>query len=461
MAEPEFITWEDWPSQATPLNAATLNKATAGFSTALSESRAAQAAAASSATAASAAKTSVEASLANISGTIDGLVDTKIASSVPPLVAPAARAVKYGSPTADSRLARLQDAVMNPGAKDTRVVVLGSSTANGGNTPYREQGWHWRLAYRAGAQAVPDLPDAAIAAQNGLRWYNGALGGTNASNYAPAAKLTQVNSYVKPNYVFHMVGSNDWRSGTPLASYKASVKSVLTSIEAANPGVVNILVHQQERSDWTASIPWASYGQQLADLAAEKPASRIFINANDYFHPYDLAAGGNRFGLVSTDQMHMGPMGHLYMANVIGSTLGIPSESDFGNTSDFYPVPLPASTTYQAGTTLLASRQIPAAAFPRLVRLHGSVYMRSSANTCELQTTLYNALTGGSSIGALSFQVVSVASGGVSQAVPTAFYLPPRVSARVEIAAGVPAGQTLYISGSAIYSTLGVYLEAI
>lgn len=283
-------------------------------------------------------------------------------------------------PITSSLFNRLIEGIVDP-TLDTRVVCLGSSTMGAGNTSIPEQGVAGRLAYRSGATSLPNIDTATTTIPAGpMRWWNGAQGGTTSNNYYPTARQTQLGR-IRPQYVLHMVGSNDWAQGVSPATYQANLTNAANSIESASPGVVNVFIHQQGRLDVpNPGFPWSAYANALRNVVAAKPDQRYFIDATeDLFSRLDTFRN-NRWGLITADNIHMDEHGHLILADIIGGHLNIPSET--GMIVPFTKVmAFPATTTYTGNGSIrdISEVNIPAAAYPRRVSVVGSMYARTGA----------------------------------------------------------------------------------
>lgn len=273
---------------------------------------------------------------------------------------------------------RLAQGVQNP-LTDTRVVFSGSSTSQGMSTydwaGNAKMGIFQRLSCLAGSPTIIDgaSVNAPVAAGT-MRWYN--FVGRDSATYMTAAFRANVAN-IRPNYVFHMIGSNDWSDGVSLATYRANVLAAVQAIEASTAGVVNVLIHQQPRRDGTRAIPWASYGQQLKDIVALRPASRVFVDLEEVFKPYDIV-NTNRAGLVTSDNIHMGNVGHKLAADYLARLIGIPTPADFHTTDDIRGMAFGASGDKPTGTEI-GQLPIESANYPRVASIEGTVFVRGGS----------------------------------------------------------------------------------
>lgn len=352
-----------------------------------------------------------------------------------------------GTPRRAGLLARLRQGVLDP-SLSTKVCVVGASTFRAGSAPYI--GMIERLARAAGASGLPLLDDVTSVPSGGMRWFQGAVGGVASNAYLPEARLQKI-ALVAPHYVIHGIGSNDYGgTQTPLNTYKANVRSKCARIESDTPGVVNILVHQQNRPDVQGkSISWEQYGEALREVAEEKPASRLFINLDEMLDLYTVGRTGNRFGLVADDNVHPSHVGHKVLAQVLGMALGIPTIEPSGEMRHHYGFP---STGTYSSNQRLATHAVKAASYPRILEVRVQAFVRgSTSGVCELQ--LYGAGYG---------RQVRIAANGTdySTSLMETYYIEPGYSGDIALNVTVSGGGSAYISGGPAYSYMQVLERA-
>lgn len=280
-----------------------------------------------------------------------------------------------GNPIVPTIFTRLWQGIDDP-TLDTRVVVLGSSTTQGAFTQMGSQNYAHRLANRCGATGLPNLETVTAPPPAGrMRWWRGQ--GSDSSNYLSAASRTAIG-HIKPQYILHMIGSNDWAANVPLATYRANVLAAIASMDAVSPNSIHVLIHGQGRRDVSPSTAWVQYGNELAVIAAAAPGKRVYLDANKYFKPWDIQ-GSNRGAIVGRDNVHMGPQGHKLMADTLSKLMGILSEDMFiGPVSG--SVPVPAAATYTADSNVLANIPVQPASYPRLMRVSATFFTRRTGN---------------------------------------------------------------------------------
>lgn len=337
---------------------------------------------------------------------------------------------------------------MRNATQDTRVVALGSSTMNGGNAPeVQKLSLLHRLAYQSGATELQRLDSLAAAPSGpGMKWWRGAQGGTTSANYADATRRGKA-ILAKPDYVLHMVGSNDWAGSVPIATYKANVKAVIAAIESGAPGSITVLIQQQARHDTSGSIAWSQYGNALKELAAELPARRVFIDLDSAFDRYGLGLASNPWGLITADKIHMGTTGHRIAAEVIGSKMGIPSPSELG-AEMVGPLTLATSKDYTINGVFGVHNILPAA-YPRKITVAGLLYLQNKGGTGS--SDIYVNLGDRSD----TYRVMAQAVGPYSQAVNSDFILPARTVGVVNLGVSF-GGHTVYVSGTAGYHNINI-----
>lgn len=370
----------------------------------------------------------------------------------------AAISVEIGGRHGNALFDRLWQGVADITA-DTRVIGLGSSTANAGMGGYvtePEKAAFWRLAYRAGAPSYPRLLEVtAPVTGSGMRWWNGASGNQTSANYLPPDRRTQLNN-VKPHYVLHMIGSNDMYYGISIQDYKANLRDALEFIESASPGVVNILIHQPDRMDeFTPVASWQEYGTAMGEVAAENPGSRVFLDTTQYFA--HLGAGTDNRGGIMYDDVHVNDLGHRYLADIIGMRMGIPSETNYNPMSNIVRMPLPATAPYDGSQLAVGQITIPASKFPREAILTGALWVThaGSSNAFIVARHLSN-------VGAINSSYSHrIVNGGASSVMlnSTHYIAPgPRTTLQIRISTG---GSSITVQGEPTLAHASVELRPV
>lgn len=356
----------------------------------------------------------------------------------------------YGADYATSPLlAGLKAGVANR-SQSTRVVGLGDSNMNGGNSSKPSMQWFYRLAGRAGCKALPADVSVASTAGTGMIWYKGAAGGLTSANYATSATTTKVINLIQPatvSYVLHMVGTNDLTANTTPATYKANVGGAANTIEtgAISSITVFILPHLRiDTIDYRAT--WNAYKQVLKELVAEKPTRRLFIDMDEYFKSYNMT-GENGFSLFASDNLHLNDSGNKVLADIVGTVLGIPSESIVGPSN--IKMVLPGEAAYTT-VTVMGQVDIPAANFPRWVRFCGVMAgWGTGSGTAEASYGLYIPGTD------TKIEGISILLPDAMGSVPVngSFFLPSYTATAARFYA-IVAGGTVTFSGNAAYDNV-------
>lgn len=217
-----------------------------------------------------------------------------------------------------------------------RVVFAGSSTTEGAGASAVANRYVNRLvaclqaAYPSGLGAESDVVIStsasfgALTSAVGVHGYNAGESGTTASTYLTEPEITAIGA-LAPCAVFHMIGSNDYQTGVPVATYRANVAAKIAALRAAtSTPCVHVLVHTYARYDsFTPVATWAAYGAALAEIAAADPDNVAFV---DISAPYAVLGvpGSDPLDLISSDLIHQNDAGHAFMAELICRELGIP-----------------------------------------------------------------------------------------------------------------------------------------
>lgn len=342
----------------------------------------------------------------------------------------------------------LRDGVANS-AQDTRVVWVGDSHVSGGYSPHSEQDLVKRLAFRAGAPEVKALSTVTTNPGNtGMAWWNGGIGGSNSAGYISAA-LQNAITLVQPRYVFHVIGSNDAAVATPLATYRSNIQSKLTAIETALPNAINVLVHVHEASYFTPTIPWASYGEEMRTLANANPTRRVYIDANEGFA--QLGMRTNRSGLMNTDGSHLNAAGNRWLADIIGTLVGIPSESDYAPRTQDIGITVNTGT-YNADAYISSVSNLPAANYPRLLTVEASLHLTGASAGTEVWVSKTQP-------DAAIRKWRSGRSGEVQMEIRTTFYIPSGKAVQFLLAM-TPQG-SVTINAAAEYSRATAFIQPV
>ena len=206
-----------------------------------------------------------------------------------------------------------------------RIVFTGSSTTADGRYPSRliaglQTQYPSGLGSETAVVASTSATWGALTSNDGLHGYNAAESGTTAATYLTAAECGNIAA-INPVAVIHMIGSNDWATSVPVATYKANVLAAVNAIKAGTTApCVHILVHTYERMDVVPSFDWDDYGAALAEIANDNPGSVVFIDLSRYYAQMGVP-GPDLADLLSTDNIHQTDAGYFYMAELMRKAL--------------------------------------------------------------------------------------------------------------------------------------------
>ena len=243
-----------------------------------------------------------------------------------------------------------------------RLVFTGSSTTAGHAASTPEASYVNIMLRRIQAQFPASAAEPAMIASTsadfgalstagGVHGYNAGESGTISGNYLTDAEADKIAA-IAPLAVFHMIGSNDFSSDVPLATYRSNVLGRIARIKAGTSApLVQVLLHPYERfdtavTDGTANT-WAAYGQVLKEIADADPENVAFL---DVSAPYYAAGvpGADPLNLADPDAIHLTDAGYYLMAMLILRGLGLNTASASGTATATATVPAghPVLTDY-------------------------------------------------------------------------------------------------------------------
>lgn len=333
-------------------------------------------------------------------------------------------------------------------------VNLGSSTANGGNTPNYGLSWAGRIAcYLTGKSilngAIPDLdPAPAARPTSGIHAYNGALGGTTSSNYLTASKLAAIKK-LQPSLITHMVGANDFGGSVSLSAYKANLRNWKDQLDAATPSTVHLYIHQQGRvAAAPGAITWQQYGTAMREVAEAYP-NAVFLDAGERFG----LRGGLAPHLVS-DNLHMNEHGHRIMADIVAEAMGTP----IPYVNEARKLAVPGSKTFTVAEDWLTAT-IPAAPYPRTLTLDALVFgYGTGTKETQGQEISLRATYPDNAVVIGDAAQVRFLNGGASHALSYAQQPTWPVDANREVTITIHSGPSIYLSGSGAYTRVTAML---
>lgn len=210
--------------------------------------------------------------------------------------------------------------------------------------------------------------------------FNAAIGGRTAANYLEQNTLDRIG-VISPSLVTHMVGSNDFYSNVPAATFRQNLRVAVEKVRVKAPQAVQVLIHQQPRPGVTTG--WDAWGDNLRQVADETGV--FFLDLNKAFQ-----AKANIRDYIQNDQMHLTEEGHAVLADVWGRALGLsPADQKYE---------VFAFTSFDGGVTSSRKRfgimAVPARAFPRSLIITGTVYagVETSRGQADIEVAANNVL---------------------------------------------------------------------
>lgn len=278
-------------------------------------------------------------------------------------------------------------AMRNRNSTPVKIVAAGSSTMNGGVVTTYDR----RLAERLSAYTTknPCIYDLTVTNVTDVQWYEIANGGTQSSNYLTSAQIPQLGT-LKPQFMLHCVGSNDYAAQVEPATYKARLKSWLDQIIAVSPNTKHVYIAQQPRNDGAAvrTYNWWQYTVILKEIASEYPGVVAVADFSDEFEKVGLP-GSDVWGLVATDNMHFADWGNKVFAQLIIQWLGVPLPPE--HTQRFHTTSVMVASGDHTGPKDILEIVIPPAAYPRTGQITASVYYAARYQPANPSATIpYN-----------------------------------------------------------------------
>lgn len=157
--------------------------------------------------------------------------------------------------------------------------------------------------------APPTLP--------GIHAVNAGVSSTTSANYLTSTTIPQIGT-LNPVAVIHMIGSNDYSTQMPIATYTANILAAMDGIDAvcATPPV-HVLVHTYPRRDVVSpTIPWSDYGDALSEISKTRSDRVAFVNASRTFEAAGLPAT-DTFGFITADNVHANDAGLALLADTV------------------------------------------------------------------------------------------------------------------------------------------------
>lgn len=224
--------------------------------------------------------------------------------------------------------ARAADARAN--AQPCAVVYTGSSTT-ADNGVSQAQGYVAQV-HAALQNAWPSMLGTETTVQKsssatftpetarGMHGYNAGDGGTTSANYLTDEECDRIAA-LNPGAIIHMVGSNDYKSQMPIATYSTNVASRLAYFDSVlTEPCQHILVQAYQRMDISSpSTTWAQYGDALRQVADAR-ADTKYIDISGAYAAVGVP-GSDPLGILRGDLVHQYANGYRFMADLIISII--------------------------------------------------------------------------------------------------------------------------------------------
>lgn len=328
------------------------------------------------------------------------------------------------------------------------IVYAGSSTAEGygsagiGSNDYNGRAW----AERVNAVLTPRTLNWNVNASDkkpatGIQGWQFSKGGTTSSDYLPADKVAAIGS-IKPQLMFHAVGSNNYGNQWGLDDYEKDMRNKLAEIDKVSPDTRHILLTYQTLNGKDGNNPpikWRQYNERLRKVAGEHPRA-YFLDLSDDSYAMGMPGANHWWGYAS-DGNHVTAFTHRYFAARILGELGLPVPPEGPET---YIWPAIGGGDKAAGSTI-ATRSAGLRPYPRQIVTTGTVFGRSSSNGGYFNLQLTGNTQANKS---LSTNSTTNATG---MSLAHSFYCPPGVEAIVTLSVDNTGG---YISPAAEYQRI-------
>lgn len=157
----------------------------------------------------------------------------------------------------------------------------------------------------------------------GPRFVNAGRPGSVSHHYSATAAAMRTHNRaiaaMRPSLVVWTLGSNDYTLNVPPAVFKENVRTAVQRLRAAcetRHGV--LLVHSYRRLDTQAPLhPWESYGQALAEVAAELDDT-AYLDASA---PWPVSQRADADDLICADAIHLTDRGYAWLARLVADRI--------------------------------------------------------------------------------------------------------------------------------------------
>jgi hypothetical protein len=328
------------------------------------------------------------------------------------------------------------------------IVYAGSSTAEGygsagmGSNDYNGRAW----AERVNAVLTPrtlnwNVNNGDKKPSTGIQGWQFSVGGTTSSNYLPDNKIEAIGS-IKPQLMFHAVGSNNYGNQWGLDDYERDMRETLAKIDRVSPDTRHVMVTYQTLNGLNGNNPplkWWQYNERLKKVALEHPRS-YFLDLSDDAYAMGMP-GANHWWFYQTDENHVHATTHRYYAARILDQLGLPVPPEGPENYVWSTI---GGGDKAVGSTV-ATRSVGKRAYPRMIVTSGVLFGRSASNGGYFNLALKGNTDSNRSLS------TNATTNPIGMALNHTFYCPPGVEGVVTLSVDNTAG---YISGANEYQNI-------
>lgn len=191
----------------------------------------------------------------------------------------------------------------------------------------------------------------------GVQGYNSGKGATTSGDFAAATTLYPRIGQLAPALVVIMLGSNDYYTQMPLATFTSNTQSIIASCKSAlatagAPPASYLLMGSYLRLDATSrTIPWTDYLLAMKSVADADAANVAFADISSAY-PTANTASADPWNLIDSDSIHQTDRGHALMADLcyeamrpqpLGTLAGVALSSTPGVDPGTLPMTNPAT----------------------------------------------------------------------------------------------------------------------
>jgi lysophospholipase L1-like esterase len=225
-----------------------------------------------------------------------------------------------------------------------QIGYFGSSTVQGNNaatapermvnilTGMMQRAYPNQIA--ADESTVQNFSTATKVTSAGIHGYNAGIGGTGSGNYLTDDMVTRATATLGCNVRFHLATTNDFRNNVNPATTKTNLQGWLTKLKNATTGPsVDILLQSYQPWDQIGAYAASEYARVMREIANDSVngGTVYFFDLSPAFLPLGVPPtagfGTDTLDVVDTDNLHPNKKGHMFLAELLRVSLGIPVEN--------------------------------------------------------------------------------------------------------------------------------------